>query len=126
MKYEAGFLVRVSGKKANSYYIDNQGSYKIEDIASMTGLDAAFIREAYESNGGVRDESLDVYYFSSETDAAKSISAIAGKLRYEKGRAVFLTEKEIEYIRMALIKDSSYTIRSNTSVKDSILKKLNQ
>jgi hypothetical protein len=125
MQNEAGFLVRISGRRENSYYIDNQGSYKIADIAGITGLDASYIKETYVSNNAVYDEGMDVYYFNLEDDAKKSISAITGKIRYQKGRAVFLTEAEIEYIRMALIKDSSYTIRTNTKMKDAIFRKLN-
>ena len=125
MQNKSGFLVRVSGRKESSFYIDNQGSYKVADIAAITGLDAAFIKDAYVSNNAEYDANMEVYYFNSDDDAKKSVSVITGKIRYEKGRAVYLTEAEIEYIRMALIKDSSYTIRVNTKMKDAIFKKLN-
>jgi hypothetical protein len=51
---------------------------------------------------------------------------ILKKTRSEmKGKAVFLSENEIEYIRKALINEGSNTIHVKSKIKDAIFKKLN-
>ncbi|MCX7710247.1 MAG: hypothetical protein N2484_10420 [Clostridia bacterium] len=123
---ESNFIVRISGRRENSYYIDYQGVYKITEISKVIGVEAAKIKDIYVGNGGDYDGSQDVYYFGS-IDAAKS--AVAQILKStksdHKGRIVFLTEAEIEYIRKALINENSNTIHVSNSIKDAIFKKLN-
>ncbi|NTV90420.1 MAG: hypothetical protein HGA22_08705 [Clostridiales bacterium] len=126
MLNESNFIVRTSGRKANSFYIDHAGVYKIDDIAKTGNLKASAIEEAYKKNGAVYDETLDVYYFSNSEDASKAISDITGKVKGEyKGRMVFLSEAEIELIRKALINENSNTIHIRNKLKDEIFKKLN-
>ena len=43
----------------------------------------------------------------------------------KRGRAVYLTEREIEYIRAALINENNNTIHVSSKIKDQIFKKLN-
>jgi hypothetical protein len=125
MVNDTSFLVRKSGKREGSFYIDYQGLYKTVDLAKVTGLQATLIREIYLSNGAAYDDALDVFYFPDEGKANRGVAAILKKIRYEKGRVVFLTEAEIEYIRKALINESNNTIRVKNKVKDAIFDKLN-
>lgn len=123
---ESNFIVRISGRKESSYYIDYQGVYKITDIAKIIGTEAPKIKEIYLNNGGVHDSAQDVYYFSSINDAKNTISQILGVAKADhRGRLIFLSEAEIEYIRKALINENSNTIHISNSIKDAIFKKLN-
>lgn len=123
---ESNFIVRLSGRKANSYYIDYSGVYKIIELAKVAGLEPSAVKEIYLKNGGTYDESQDVYYFGSIDSAKNVISDICGNVHVDrKGRLVFLTETEIEFIRKALINEGSNNIHINSKVKDAIFKKLN-
>ena len=127
MVNESNFIVRVSGKKANSYYIDYSGVYKITEIARITGLEPSTVKEYYQNNGAVYDETQDIYYFGSIEAAKSTIAGIFGNVRSElKGRLLYLTEAEVEYIRKALINDGSNTIHLKNSIKDALFKKLNK
>lgn len=126
MVNETNFIVRVSGRREKSYYIDYMGIYKIVDISKITGLEAQAIREKYLSNGAEYDESQDVYYFENMDNANKAISDIIKNIKAElKGRIISLTESEIEYIRKALINEGANTLHLNNKIKDAIFKKLN-
>jgi len=123
---ESNFVVRVSGRKKDTYYIDYIGMYKISDIAKIAGANVLEIKEKYLENGAEYDEELDVYYFNSIESAKKAISSILKNVKANKlGRMVLLTDTEIEYIRQALINEGSNTIRVNNKIKDAIFKKLN-
>ena len=123
---ESNFIVRLSGRKANSYYIDYSGTYKIIELAKVAGIEPSAVKEIYLKNGGLYDDSQDVYYFSSIDSAKKVISDICSSVHVDrKGRLVFLTEAEIEYIRKALINEGSNNIHISSRVKDAIFKKLN-
>lgn len=123
---ETNFIVRISGRRENSCYIDYQGVYKITEIAKIIGVEAPKIKEIYLKNNGDYDESQDVYYFGSIDSAKAAISQILKCAKSDmRGRLVFLTEAELEYIRKALINENSNTIRVSNSVKDAIFKKLN-
>lgn len=123
---ESNFIVRISGRKEKSYYIDYMGVYKITEIAKITGVEAPAIKETYLGNGAEYDSSLDVYYFNSIESAKKTISEVLRNIRTEqKGRIVFLTEAEVEYIRRALINEGANNVHLNSKVKDAIFKKLN-
>ena len=123
---ESNFVVRVSGRKKDTYYIDYIGMYKISDIAKIAGANVLEIKEKYLENGAEYDEELDVYYFNSIESAKKAISSILKNVKANKlGRMVLLTDTEIEYIRQALINEGSNTIIVNNKIKDAIFKKLN-
>lgn len=123
---ESNFIVRVSGRRENSYYIDYSGIFKITEIAKITGVEAPAIREKYLANGAIYDEDQDVYYFSSLESAQKAVGDVLKNMKPEqKGKIVYLTEAEIEYIRKALINEASNTLHISTRVKDAIFKKLN-
>jgi glycosyltransferase involved in cell wall biosynthesis len=70
MLNESNFIVRISGRRENSFYIDYQGVYKATDISKIAGLEAPKVKEIYLNNGAVYDGDLDVYYFAG-IDAAK-------------------------------------------------------
>jgi hypothetical protein len=127
MVNESNFIVRLSGRKADSYYIDYSGVYKIAEIAKIAGLKPASLKEIYVSNGAVLEDAQEVYYFSSLDGAKKTILDIFDKIKVEqKGRLILLSEAEIEYIRMALINEGSNTLHISNKVKDTIFKKLNE
>jgi hypothetical protein len=123
---ETNFIVRLSGKKPNSFYIDYSGAYKISDIAKVTGMEQSTVKDIYISNDAVFDEAMEVYYFGSMEAAQKAIATIYSRIRSEKrGKLIFLTMQEIEYIRKALINEDSNTIHVKRSFKDKIFEKLN-
>ncbi len=122
----SNFIVRVSGRKPDSYYIDYSGSYKVIDISRISGIEPSEVKEIYLGNGAAFDETLDVYYFGSRESAQKAVSDIASKIKTEqRGKLIFLTMSEIEYIRKALINEGSNTIHIKDKIKDSIFNKLN-
>lgn len=124
--YEANFIVRKSGTRENSCYIDYMGVYKVAELARITGISALGIKRKYAENGAVYDKSQEVYYFGSIESARKAISDMMKDIRQEsKGRTVYLTEAEIEYIRKALISEGASSFSIKNKVKDSIFKKLN-
>lgn len=126
MVNQSNFIVRMSGRRADNYYIDYSGTYKVIDIAKITGLEPSAIKEIYTGNGAVYDDSQEVYYFGSLESAKKAIAEIFGNVRTElRGRLVYLSEAEVEYIRKALINEGSNTIHLNNKIKDEIFKKLN-
>lgn len=126
MVSDSNFIVRVSGRKENSFYIDYQGSYKILDISKIVGIDAPTVKEKYVAHGGIYDENLEVYYFSSAENANKTISDILRSVKPgQNGRLICFTEIEIEYLRKALINEGVNSIHVSNKTKDAIFKKLN-
>lgn len=126
MVNDSNFIVRVSGRKESSFYIDYQGYYKIIDISKIVGIDAPAMKEKYTANGGLYDESLDVYYFGSVESAKKTISDILGGAKFgQNGRLIFFTETEVEFLRKALINEGVNSIHVSNKTKDAIFKKLN-
>lgn len=127
MVSESNFVVRKSGRKDESYYIDYLGVYKINDLARIVGIKASAVKEKFLNNNAVYDEALEVYYFSSENSAKNTIAEIMRDVKSDiKGRVVHLTETEIEYIRKALINDGQSIMSMNNKIKDAIFKKLNE
>ena len=123
---ETNFVVRVSGRRENSCYIDYLGAYKVNDIAKIIGAEPPVIKEKYITNGAVYDEDLDVYYFTSPEGANKAIADILKDAKADsRGRLIFLTEAEVEYIRKALINEGVNTIHLKNRIKDAIFRKLN-
>ena len=126
MVNQTNFIARLSGRRTDNYYIDYSGVYKVNDIAKISGLEPAAVKEIYTGNGAVYDDSLEVYYFGSLESANKAIVEIYSKVRIElKGKLVYLSEAEVEYIRKALINEGSNTIHLKNKIKDEIFKKLN-
>ena len=126
MVNQSNFIARMSGRRKDNYYIDYSGAYKVVDIAKITGLDPTAVKEIYTGNGAVYDDSQEVHYFGSLESAKKAIAEIFGSVRSElKGRLVYLSEAEVEYIRKALINEGSNTIHLKNRIKDEIFKKLN-
>ena len=120
------FIVRLSGRHADRYYIDYVGAYRAVDISRLTKVGEETLEGIYRANGGLHDDAQDVYYFLSEIEAQKTISDIFARMeKRNKGRVVTLAEAEIEYIRMALINDGSGFAGVNNKLKDAIFKKLN-
>lgn len=126
MVNETSFVVRISGRKENSYYIDYLGNYKLSDVSRLVGIKQQLAKEIYTQNGAVCDQENDVYYFSSIAGAKKAISEMLNEMKPEKrGKVVFLTNVEIEYIRKALINEGVNSIHVSNKLKDAIFYKLN-
>lgn len=126
MVNETNFIVRISGRKESSYYVDYQGLYKVTDLSKVTGINAPKVKEVYISNGGEYEPDLDIYYFHSVDHAKKAISQMLHNMKNDqKGKVVFLTEGEIEYIRQALINEGSNALHVSNNIKDAIFRKLN-
>ena len=126
MVNQSNFIVRLSGRQKGKCYIDYSGKYKVIDIARITGLEPAAVKEIYAGNGAVYDESQEVYYFSSVESANHTIAEIFSNVRADlKGRLLYLSEAEVEYIRKALINEGSNTIHLKNKIKDEIFRKLN-
>jgi hypothetical protein len=123
---QSNFVVRVSGRQTNSYYIDYAGAYKAADIAKLTGLKTDAVQKVYTSNGAVFDESQEVFYFGSLESAKKAIAEVFGSVKSDKKcKMICLSEAEVEYIRKALINEGSNSIHLKSKIKDEIFKKLN-
>jgi hypothetical protein len=126
MVNKTSFIIRLSGIRANSYYIDYLGAYKAAEISELVGIKESVIKEKYILNDGIYNQDLDVYYFSSMESAQNAITEILKGVKVEKKcRIIELTEAEVEYIRQALINEGINTIRVGNKVKDAIFKKLN-
>ena len=120
------FMVRSSGRFMGKCYIDYKGMYKLADIARETKLPEETLRDIYGRTGGVFDEAMGVYYFEGSAGAKEAVTLVLEKLGVGvKGRAVLLTEREIDVIRRALISDGAVPFGIEAKAKDSILKKLN-
>jgi hypothetical protein len=123
---QSNFIARMSGRRADNYYIDYSGAYKVNDIAKITGLKSTAVKEIYTGNSAVYDETQEVYYFGSLESAKKAIAELFGSIRADlKGKLVYLSESEVEYIRKALINEGNNTIHMKNKIKDEIFKKLN-
>ena len=123
---ESNFIVRTSGKRDGCFYIDYGGEYRISGIAKAAGLDVSQIKEIYLSNKGLYDESQEIYYFESVQSAKNVVLSVLKKVGVAyRGKLLFLTDIEIEYIRKALINEVGNYIHVNDKVKDNIFKKLN-
>lgn len=123
----SNFIVRKSGRKENCYYIDYQGLYKTSDIARITGLETPAVTMIYIHHGAEYDGSQEVYYFSSVEAAKNAVNEVFSNVRAElKGKVLYLTEAEVEYIRRALINEGSNTISLKSKIKDEIFRKLNE
>ena len=121
----ANFIVRNSGRKVGYYYIDYLGKYKIADISKEVKIKPSKLTEIYLENGGIIDNSFEVYYFDDFLKAKKAIAEITSKINpVNKGKNILFTEAEIEQIRKALINDSG-NFGVDSKNKDEILKKLN-
>ena len=126
MLNESNFIVRTSGRRSGSCYIDYQGAYKLIEIAKIAGMEPPALRGKYLANGAEYDEELDIYYFGSIESAQRAISDILHDIKtVHRGRLILLTEREIEYIRKALINEGSNNIHVTSRIKDGIFKKLN-
>jgi hypothetical protein len=126
MVYEANFLVRKSGKRADSYYVDYMGAYSIPDLSKVVGLKPKFIEEIYARHGAVYDKEIDVFYFSNAEKAREAVNEILSNIKPANiGKAVYLTTEEIEVIRQALINEGVNTIGVKNKIKDAIFRKLN-
>jgi hypothetical protein len=123
----SGFIVRISGRQENTYYIDCNGLYRADQIAKAGGVDAQKLRAIYLANGGELNESVGVYYFNSIPGAKNAIAKIIGLFSGTNGRSVYLTETEIAYIRKSLIAFGGYPGPGiDSRVTDAILDKFNR
>lgn len=123
----SNFIVRNSGRSANTFYIDCGGLYHVSDIASEAGLSSEKLSKIYASGGGKLNVELDVYYFDNIDNARCVIKNIYEIMQdSNKGKSVYFSEDEIQYIRKALINDASGFAGNNSRMVDAILKKLNK
>lgn len=126
MAFSGNYIVRHSGRKPGFFYIDTQGHYKVRDISKISGIEAHDLDVLYRTYSSEHSEEMDVYYFDSTDRANALIDAILERSgQKENGRLIYLTEKEIEYIRKALINEGSNSIHISSAIKDKIFNKLN-
>lgn len=120
------FLVRASSLQQNKYYVDYIGLYKLNDISIRTGINTPDLAAIYKKNNGIYDEQHEVFFFDDMECAKKTITEIMIHIKSDnRGRAILLTEAEIEYIRQALINEGANSIHLRNKIKDNIFKKLN-
>jgi len=126
MKADYGFTIRISGKRSESFYVDYRGYYKAGELAKVLGISPVDVKVIYADFNAVFDSDNEVYYFSSSEKAQQAIDRLMQNMPKDKrGRAVYLTEFEVEYIRKALINENNNTIHVNSKIKDQIFNKLN-
>lgn len=126
MVLKDAFIIRESGFE-KSFYVDYRGVYSTDALEEVVGIDSQELNRIYEACNGVYNAERQVYYFHSREDAADAIDAVWLKVRPSlKGKALYLTEKEVEYIRRALINEDSNIISMNKAIKDGIFNKLNE
>ncbi|NDL67604.1 hypothetical protein [Anaerotalea alkaliphila] len=125
MIIESSFIPRKSGL-GKGYYIDCAGSYLVSDLAKETQLPEGRLHSIFEKHNATLDLGSQVYYFTTPADAKMAIQEILSQVPLdERGKAVYLTEAEIEYIRRALINEDANMLAMRTSVRDTIFRKLN-
>ena len=126
MAFWGNYIVRHSGKKPGFFYVDSQGRYKVRDISKISGIEAHDLAVLYRTYSSEYSNDMDVYYFDSTDRANALIDAILERSgQKENGRLIYLTEKEIDYIRKALINEGSNNIHISSAIKDKIFNKLN-
>lgn len=119
------FTVR-SSAKFDGYYIDYLGNYSVQGLKDQLDLKESLIVSTLEKYSSSFDSEIGVYYFSSKDKATTAIDVLVAAVPSNlRGRAVYLTDKEIEFIRKALINEDSNLLTVKVSVKDEIFKKLN-
>ncbi len=126
MSNTSSFRVRSSARASYKYYIDCAGNFKIDDVVRISGMGKKKLEEIFTSHGAQWDEVAGVYYFSSREQAVKVLHQLANQVIHkEKGKAVFLTFEEMEYIRQALINEGSNIINVRNDLKKGLFDKLN-
>jgi hypothetical protein len=127
MVQTANFIVRSSGKKTGSFYIDYSGSYTLADLSKIAGVKQNVLEAIYLKNNATYDDSLDIYYFPAEEYAHKTIQGMLSRIAPANiGKCVYLSDAEIEFIRQALINEGTATVKFSNKIKDEIFKKLNE
>jgi len=120
------FTVRNSAK-VEGYYIDYLGNYSILALSENLEIDQALITSVFEKYSNQYNTEFGVYYFASKDKATQAIEVLVSAVPANKrGRAIYLTDKEIELIRKALINEDNNFLTVKSSLKDEIFKKLNQ
>lgn len=120
------FTVR-SSAKVEGYYIDYLGNYSVVALSENLELDSALITSVFDKYSNQFDTEFGVYYFASKDKANQAIDVLVAAVPASKrGRAIYLTDKEIELIRKALINEDNNFLTVKPSIKDEIFKKLNQ
>lgn len=120
------FTVRNSAK-VDGYYIDYLGNYSVTGLKEELDISEELIISTFEKYSMAYDDTIGVYYFGSKDKANTAIDILVAAVpANQRGRAVYLTDKEIELIRKALINEDSNLLTVKASLKDQIFKKLNQ
>ncbi len=125
MVIKESFTIRRSGM-FDKYYIDYNGTYSTGKLDGIFGISNHDLNQIYEKCSGSYSAENNVYYFNSKEDAAQAIEMIWVKIKPSlKGKALYLTEEEVEVIRRALINEDSNILSTNKILKDNIFNKLN-
>ncbi len=120
------FIVKKSKLDDESYYIECNGSYKITEISTHTGISKDKLNEMYNKYEGRYNDNKSLYYFSDYNRCVSLVEELNKNSLFSKNqRTISLTEEEIEYIRRALINEDSNIIFTNGKIRDSIFRKLN-
>jgi len=119
------FTVRNSAK-IDGYYIDYLGNYSVQALKEHLDINKKLIVSTFDKYSSSFDNEIGVYYFISKDKAYMAIDVLVAAVPSNlRGRAVYLTDKEIEFIRKALINEDNNFLTVKTSIKDEIFKKLN-
>jgi len=119
------FTVR-SSAKVEGFYIDYLGNFSLTALKNYLDISDKIIQSTFEKYSNSYDDEFGIYYFDSKEKALIAIDVLVAAVPASKrGRAVYLTDKEIELIRKALINEDTNILTVKASLRDEIFKKLN-
>lgn len=122
----SGLTVRGSGRFPGKHYVDLSGRFAAGDIAEVIGLSKESVEAVYQRFGAEYDTGIGVWFFDAREPALDAIRALGEQLAGLSGKAVFLTNEEIDYIRQALINEGSNIINVRNELKKRIFEKINR
>lgn len=118
-------IVRRSGIKQESFYIDYFGHYTIAELSKETGIRSKSLTKLFVDNSGELDEERNIYYFKSEISAKIVVAFILNKIAPAvENIKISFTPSQIEYIRKSVI-NYSQSIGTDSKITGEVLDKLN-
>lgn len=127
MIYADDFRVEKSWLIEGNFYIEYRDISSITALSEITRIKAEKIEKIFTKNNGVYSQENGIYYFSDYNDAENAMKQLLEHVKTaRKTRTINLTDKEIEYIRKALVNENSNIIHVDNRIKDEIFRKLNK